>query len=32
MICPTEFCSARPSTMDETPSAVNRPPTFAPQM
>ena len=32
MIWPTEFCSARPSTIDVMPSAVNRPPTLAPQM
>ena len=30
-IWPTEFCSARPNTMELTPSAVNRPPTLAPQ-
>ena len=32
MIWPTEFCSARPSTIDVMPSAVNSPPTSAPQM
>jgi hypothetical protein len=32
MIWPTEFCRARPSTIDEMPSAVNRPPTLAPQI
>ena len=32
MIWPTEFCNARPSTMDVTPNAVNKPPTLAPQM
>jgi hypothetical protein len=32
MIWPTEFCNATPSTIDEIPSAVNKPPTLAPQM
>ena len=32
MIWPTEFCSVRPSTIDVIPSAVNSPPTSAPQM
>ena len=30
MICPTEFCSVRPSTIELIPSAVNSPPTLAP--
>jgi hypothetical protein len=32
MICPTEFCRVRPRTIDVMPSAVNNPPTLAPQM
>ncbi len=32
MIWPTEFCSVRPITIEVTPSAVNKPPTLAPQM
>ena len=32
MICPTEFCNVRPTTIDVTPRAVNNPLTLAPQM
>ena len=32
MIWPTEFCNARPRTTVLIPSAVNRPPTLAPQI
>lgn len=32
MICPTEFCSVKPMTIDPMPNAVNNPPICAPQM